>query len=59
MTDTIDNADNITRTMTDEAGRTVETVEDYTSNGRSYSHSQSDSDQNITTEYGYDTAGRL
>ena len=53
VTDTIDNADNITRTMTDEAGRTVETIEDYNSDGLSYSHSQTDSDQNITTEYGY------
>ena len=71
VTDTIDNADRTTRTITDEAGRTIRTIQNF--DGQEYGatypvvsgfdsdgHVQAgDTDYDITVDYQYDSAGRL
>ncbi len=60
--DTIDNAGHVSRTIYDPAGRTVRTIKNYT--GPSGFDSSgvplyTDTAQDVTTDYQYDSAGRL
>ena len=56
IVDSVDNVGSVTRTITDPAGDTVETIENYTGNG---GPDPAHPDENVTTAYNYDAFGRL
>jgi YD repeat-containing protein len=59
--DTIDNAGTVSRTIYDPAGRVTRTIQDYTGSGEFSGGipAETDTDKDATTDYVYDSAGRL